>query len=60
MVGARAVAPLSPPSGLVGPASAFPSMPLRDILADHDYTYFGAPSRGLSPRSPSLRASMTG
>jgi hypothetical protein len=33
-------------------ASAFPSMPLRDILADHNYTYFGAPSRGLSPRSP--------
>ena len=47
------------PSGACKP-SAFPSVLLRDILADHDYTNFGAQSRGLPPRSPSLRASITG
>jgi hypothetical protein len=46
------------PSGAWTP-SAFPSIPQRDIRADHDSTYFGALSRGLSPCSPSLRTSMT-
>jgi hypothetical protein len=47
------------PSGHCKP-SAVPSIPPRDILSDHNYTHFGAPSRGLSPCSPSLRAAITG
>ena len=39
------------PSGHWKP-SAFPSILPRDILSDHNYTNFGAPSRGLSPCSP--------
>jgi hypothetical protein len=41
-------------------ASANPAMPLRAILMNHDYPAVAAPSRGLSPRSPALCASMTG
>jgi hypothetical protein len=47
------------PSGHWKP-SAFPSNPPRDILADHDYTYFGAPSRGLPPRFLQLRTPIAG
>jgi hypothetical protein len=47
------------PSG-AGKPSAFPAIPQRDLLADHDDTSVGARSRGLSPCSPSLRTSMTG
>ena len=47
------------PSGACKP-SAFPSIPLERYPAVHDSTYFGAPSRGLHPRSIQLRTPIAG
>jgi hypothetical protein len=46
------------PSGHCTP-SAFPRH-REDYPVDHDFTYFGAPSRGLLPRSLQLRTPITG
>jgi hypothetical protein len=47
------------PSGHCTP-SAFPSLQREVYPVDHDSTYFGAPSRGLLPRSFQLRTPITG
>jgi len=47
------------PSGACTP-SAFPSVPLEGYPAVHDSTHFGAPSRGLPPRSLQLRPPIAG
>jgi len=47
------------PSGACKP-SAFPSVPPERYPAVHDYTHFGAQSRGLHPRSLQLRTPITG
>jgi hypothetical protein len=47
------------PSGQWKP-SAFPSIPPEGYPTVHNYTLFGAPSRGLSPRSLQLRTPITG
>ena len=41
-------------------AVGFPSLSLEEYPVDHNYTYFGAPSRGLHPRSIQLRTPITG
>ena len=38
----------------------FPSLRLEDYPVNHDSTYFGAPSRGLHPRSIQLRTPVAG
>ena len=38
----------------------FPALHREDYPVDHDFTYFGAPSRGLLPRSLQLRTPITG
>ena len=47
------------PSGACKP-SAFPSVPLEGYPAVHDYTHFGAQSRGLHPHSLQLRTPIAG
>src|SRR5713101_4092815 len=47
------------PSGACTP-SAFPSIPLEGYPLVHDYTHFGAQSRGLHPRYPRLRTAPYG
>ena len=67
-------APLSDPGGVLNTrlsasrTAAFrplhtvgvPSLQLEDYPMDHDSTYFGAPSRGLHPRSLQLRTPIAG
>ncbi len=67
-------APLSAPGGLLNTrlvasrtaafrplhAVGFPSLSLEEYPVDHNYTYVGAPSRGLHPRSIQLRTPIAG
>jgi hypothetical protein len=67
-------APLSDPGGVLRPRPTalrtaafrplhtvgFPSLRPEDDPIDHDYTYFGAPSRSLHARSVQLRTPITG
>jgi hypothetical protein len=67
-------APLSDPGGILDTrlvasrtaafrplhAVGFPSLLLEEYPVDHNSTYFGAPSRGLHPRSIQLRTPMAG
>ena len=45
---------------LVPPRRLSPQLALRSYPMDHNYTHFGAPLRGLSPRYPRLRTPLTG
>src|SRR4029453_10405837 len=67
-------APLSAPGGILDTrlvasrttafrplhAVGFPSLLLEEYPVDHNSTYFGAPSRGLHPRSIQLRTPIAG